>query len=410
MRVAFVALVLLLASPGLAVTFNVSVETDGNDANPGDGICNNGFNQCTLRAAIQQSNALLGADTVLLPEGVYRLTVQRDTDVADNQSGDLDVTSAITLIGVGDDSPCNGSGCTVIDGSKVKDRVFDVHGGGDVVIQDLVILNGKAQKDDANNAQPGQVSGGCLRIDGAGAGLTLENVTVQRCKSPGDGGCVGFTEFSAGNISDTFLEKCQAKDAGGGVDADAATLTLDRVTISKSKAQTGGGVAASGGTLTLKNVTLSKNKGKVGGGLAVESDAAVTVNNTTFFDNKGKDSACIFADDATQTTPVTVSNSLLRSGGKELNCLGPIESEGGNLENGVTCPFTGANDCPDCDPSIVSQLIDNGGEVPTHAIEQNSQAINRGNAMTCETTDARDFPRNGTCDSGAFEFGATPPP
>jgi hypothetical protein len=406
MRIALLASVLLLASPGLADDFQVTVEYDAPDADLGNAACDDGTGECTLRAAIQQANQTVGPDNVFLGQGVFALTLKRDTDVPDDDTGDLDVTNgAVTISGVGDDSDCDGDGCTAVDAKKAKDRAFDVHAGGDLVLQNLSVRSGKAAKDDFNETQVEEVSGGCIRVENT---LVLEEVVVHSCKSPDDGGCIGFTDASDGSIEETFIHGCKTKDSGGGIEADSATVTLDKVTIAKSKAAEGGGIEATFGTLTLRNVTLSNNKGKLGGGVYVESDATVAINNSTFVNNKGKDSESIFVDELSQLTPITLENSLLR-GKKELNCLGPIQSLGHNVDNGTTCPANGPQDCPDCDPGIVEDLVDNGGEVPTHAIESDSQAINRGDNATCETTDARGAPRVNTCDSGAFEFGGTPP-
>jgi CSLREA domain-containing protein len=47
-----------------ASTFTVNSTGDGADSNTGDGVCNDGAGNCTLRAAIQQANATSGADTI----------------------------------------------------------------------------------------------------------------------------------------------------------------------------------------------------------------------------------------------------------------------------------------------------------------------------------------------------------
>src|SRR6185312_3209246 len=56
---------LLAAMPVVAVTgpgiFVVNVGTDGGDANPGDGACADAGGKCSLRAAIEEGNALSGA-------------------------------------------------------------------------------------------------------------------------------------------------------------------------------------------------------------------------------------------------------------------------------------------------------------------------------------------------------------
>ena len=398
MRSAVLTLCLFLASPALAVDFFVDVTTDGTDALPGNGACADGAGQCPLRAAIQEANELAGPDNVFLNEGLYLLTIKRDDDLPDDETGDLDVMSEISVFGAGQEGSCDGIGCTAIDGKKAKDRVFDVHApAGDILLEDLSVRNGKAAKDDSNDTQVDEVSGGCIRVGGE---LHLDNVVVERCKSPDDGGCIGFTDGSNGDFFETFLDRCKTKDSGGGIEVDLATLSADRVTIANSKAGEGGGIETTGGTLDLRNLTFSRNKAKAGGGLSSESDAAVSVNNATFFDNQAKEGASIRGDDSSQFTPIAVSNSLVRTGGKELNCFGPVDSQGGNLDNGVTCDF----ECSDCNPSIVSDLLDNGGAVPTHAIDADSEAINNGVDLTCEPTDARGFARNGVCDSGAYEF------
>ncbi|HYJ08041.1 MAG TPA: CSLREA domain-containing protein, partial [Polyangiaceae bacterium] len=54
-----------------AVTFTVNTEVDGPDDNPGDGLCATSSGACTLRAAIEETNVLIGPDTVDLPAGQY---------------------------------------------------------------------------------------------------------------------------------------------------------------------------------------------------------------------------------------------------------------------------------------------------------------------------------------------------
>lgn len=68
--VAAAAVVILLSMviPGniaIAQTvYTVTTVGDGGDNNPGDGVCNDGTGDCTLRAAIEEANALVGTDTI----------------------------------------------------------------------------------------------------------------------------------------------------------------------------------------------------------------------------------------------------------------------------------------------------------------------------------------------------------
>ena len=72
----FVTSVQAHAKPNLAgKTFIVKSAADSPDANVGDGKCKSVAGKCTLRAAIQESNALAGPNTILVPQGEYKLTV-----------------------------------------------------------------------------------------------------------------------------------------------------------------------------------------------------------------------------------------------------------------------------------------------------------------------------------------------
>ncbi len=400
------SLALGLALPAFAADINVTTTADGNDVMPGDGVCNDGTAQCTLRAAIQTANLLAGPDDVILPAGLLELSLRRDTDLPDPQTGDLDVTSDITVVGAGNATPCEGVGCTCIDGKGGKDRIFDVAVGGTLRLEQLIVKNGKAAKGDLNPVQFEEISGGCIRVAGM---LETEDVVIQRCSSPDDGGCIGFIDGSTGSLEKTFIDGCKTKDAGGGIEVDASDVDLDQVTIRGGKASDeGGAVELSGGTLDVANGTFSGNSAGEGGGIEAESGAIVTLNNSTFVNNKAKDGAAIRNDG--NSASIEISNSLLRTGSKENNCGGSITSEGGNLENGVLCNFSfGAGDCPDCDPGVVEELADNGGPVPTHALDFDSQAISLGQNASCEATDARGAARVGNCDAGSFEFGGVVP-
>jgi CSLREA domain-containing protein len=406
------SLACVLATPAWAGggggSIDVTTTLDGADPNPGDGVCNDGTGACTLRAAVQTANAVAGSNIVNLPAGVYELTLKRDADLPDAVTGDLDVTTVIDVVGAGHASGCDGFGCTVIDAKGGKDRAFDVSTEGELRLENLGVRNGKAAKGDFNPVQlDPEISGGLVRVAGQ---LETEDVVMERGSSPDDGGCIGFVDGASGTLETTVITDCKTKDGGGAVESDFADVELDRVTLARSKASDeGGGAEVSGGTFDVENATFSGNSGGEGGGIAAEDGAAVTINSSSFVNNKSKDGAAV-QNDADSPATVEISNSLLRTAGKENNCSGTILSEGGNLENGTLCNFTfGGGDCPDCNPSVVEELADNGGPVPTHALNADSQAINNGENASCANTDARGAARVGDCDSGSFEFGGVVP-
>ena len=88
-----------VASPARALVLRVGSGDDAVDAAPGDGVCASAADECTLRAAIQEANAMLGVDLILLPDGVVSLSLAGEEDAS--LSGDLDVTETVEVRGEG---------------------------------------------------------------------------------------------------------------------------------------------------------------------------------------------------------------------------------------------------------------------------------------------------------------------
>src|ERR687894_2037306 len=61
------------ASAAAAFPITVNDTRDLPDQSVGNGVCATNGGRCTLRAAIQEANALIGADTINVPTGVYEL-------------------------------------------------------------------------------------------------------------------------------------------------------------------------------------------------------------------------------------------------------------------------------------------------------------------------------------------------
>ena len=119
---------------GAVQTYMVTSTADIANSSPTSKVCATaGTNPvCTLRAAIQASNANSGTDTIILPAGVYTLTIAgRNEDAA--ATGDLDITDPVNITGV--------AGSTIIDGNGI-DRVFDVFASGTTTISGVTIRNG----------------------------------------------------------------------------------------------------------------------------------------------------------------------------------------------------------------------------------------------------------------------------
>ncbi len=114
MTLAFLLTTAVTSAP--AATFTVDTTTDAVDTVAGDGVCATAGGACSLRAAVQEANALAGADTIDLPAGTYVLTLGGGAEDA-AASGDLDVTEPLTIDGAG-------VGVSIIDGNDAS-RVIE---------------------------------------------------------------------------------------------------------------------------------------------------------------------------------------------------------------------------------------------------------------------------------------------
>src|SRR5918992_1041798 len=135
-----VALLLLgLAVPAAAdaAIFKVNNTRDEVDTNPGNGQCQtfSGAGQCSLRAAIQESNASIGHDTILIQPGVYELEIPTVNDDLP-ETGDYDIHGSVTFGKALDGAGQPFAGDVIVDGGFPPEnnadavglvRLFEIH-------------------------------------------------------------------------------------------------------------------------------------------------------------------------------------------------------------------------------------------------------------------------------------------
>lgn len=210
--------------PVVAATFVVTTVNDLPDAVPGDGIClAAGANACTLRAAVQETNALPGEDRIQLPslQPRFRLLIA-GTGQEDAATGDLDITDDVVIEGIG-------PGVATID-ANLLDRVFDIFPPARVVIRNLVLQAGRV-----NAAGGGIRNGSILRIEG----VTVQNNSVDT----GAGG--GVANLPGGQltvVNSTFFNNNAATlgQGGGLANLTDAVARLESVTFLNNVANAGG--------------------------------------------------------------------------------------------------------------------------------------------------------------------------
>jgi CSLREA domain-containing protein len=395
------------AAPQAGVAFVVNSPADSVDAAPGDGICATSAGVCTLRAAVQESNALTGARVITLPAGTYTLTIP-GREEASGATGDLDLTSSSADITI------NGAGAatTVIDANLV-DRAFELSGGA-LTLTDLTVQNGLPN-----------ASGGCFNV-GSQTRLTLLRTTVRQCT--GTAGGAVYAEYTSPGPSltnVTITDSTIAHNSGGGIHLISATSTIIRSAIHGNTAGTGGGLYIlntylASTTVVVANTTISGNSATSSGGAvfyAALSGTRLALSSVTIASNSsGKDGA-VTVESGTRVTsggPFEVRNTIIanNSGSGSDNCVlrSALTDRGNNLEYpGTTCGFTLASDRR-ANPAL-GPLGDYGGPTKTHDLRPGSPAIDAGDSATCAASpisgvDQRGLPRSGACDIGAYEFDA----
>lgn len=273
-----VVITAVLATPSaLAASHRVTGAGDAPDATPGDGICATSAGDCTLRAAIQEANATIVADQIVVPAGTYTLAVPPAAANLD-ESGDLDILRPLTIVGDGRET-------TRIDAAGL-DRVLEIHWtAGNVAITGLTITGGATSE-----------TGGGIRNDSTGT-VRLGQVAITRSTATEAGGGIGTGgDITPGRIElvDSVVAGNATEGEGGGIHLGAGSVKLTRTEVSGNTARGGGGVYNAGvvsqtgvpSRVDVTNSTITGNAASANGaGLANDADGQLVVTGSTVTGN-----------------------------------------------------------------------------------------------------------------------------
>ncbi|MFK8012631.1 MAG: choice-of-anchor Q domain-containing protein [Marinicellaceae bacterium] len=394
-----ITLSLLLPLMSKAVVFNVNTFDDLIDINPGDGICEATVStgDCSLRAAINETNALPSADTIEVPAGTYVLTLLGNDDFG--LVGDLDSTSVDLII--------SGAGMnqTIIDGGST-DRIFDIS-QSNLTIRDLTLQNG--------GDPVSTVSGGAMIYAGSPShSLILERVKFDNNRANSAAGlyAVGSTDNrSQVSITESVFINNSTVDLGitnqfgPAIFCNDCDMIAQAITVSHS----GSGqkaIRVEGGSLELINSTISHNQE---GGIR-STNADVLVKFSTFYENGSQDLSFFSFDDSNQ---FQVGYSVFQTS-ININCqAGDLpESLGYNVTSDDSCEFNMVGDTQLKDAEL-GLLGANGGLTQTHLPSLSSMLINQVPMANCLDLmnnplmqDQRGFERpvDSLCDIGSVEL------
>jgi len=434
-----------------AAEFIVNTPADTVDISNGDGVCATADNDCSLRAAIQEANALAGADTITIPPGIYKLAITGNAEDS-AATGDLDITSVITINGAGADQ-------VFIDGMAI-DRVFDIIYNnsqsvlGDATINGVTIRNGTTANSgfgggirsqgvlvlndsnvDRNNSVPGGAGIHAFFYGYPISGrLEINRSVISHNSTPSNGGGLYIENIPAvirdSVIRDNWNSFGSIPMQGGGIyhvssNFPPVSLAIDNSSLYSNTATNQGGALYSvgGSIITIENSTMSGNAASstlssegYGGGAFffgdISNPANVTLTNVTIANNSaGNGGGGIYLEDSSAAggAAVTLIDTLFSANingdclDADTGSVNAINETGTSLDSDGSCGVT----LSATDPQL-EVLNDNGGPGLTHALAGSSPAIN--SASACLANDQRSFSRPASsCDIGAYELEGNAP-
>lgn len=260
--VALTCSALLLPGTALAATYTVTSDADSGAA--------------SLRDAVAQANANPGSDLIVFDSGVTSISLSAPA---------IEITDSVTI---NDGMPINiagpgGNSAQFItkDSAPSVSRIFTIS-SGTVTLNNMFLSDGDA----------GTENGGALLI-AAAADVTLNDVTLALNQSggaaAGQGGGAIFNQgqLTMNNCLVTENTVTGAAGNGGGIfNASGAQLTMNDGSVTFNIAnRAGGGIENNGGSVTLNDVSVRDNTVNTapgnGGGLHSQP-GEVTVNGGAF--------------------------------------------------------------------------------------------------------------------------------
>jgi predicted outer membrane repeat protein len=238
---------------------------------------------------------------------------------------------------------------------------------------------------------------------------TITNSTVSGNSAGFDGG--GLLNFETLTLINSTVADNNASQSGGGIANEAGILEVTNSTLSGNVAASAGGgmFNPAGAAADLLNTTLSGNTADTGGGIYTGGE--LTLTSSTMAANDAPTASAIYDPGTPDAGPRSIANTLI-----EGDCAGSLLDSGGhNIESPAdTCGFDQDTDRPVEDQLNLGPLQDNDGPTKTHALLENSVAIDQIPKADCVhgagdplTADQRGEPRpagvSSTCDVGAFE-------
>lgn len=389
--------------------FVVDTVADVPDDDTSDDLCSTSAGDCSLRAAVEQANAMPGAQGILVPNGTYDLNHPTLEDRS------LRLTSDIVIHG-------ESTTGVRIDGNATS-RIFETSGDF-VELAYLTIRNGRTTE-----TTPNRYGAGILVT--SNTRLLISHCLIAGNSALENGGGLFINTTSDVTILDSeFRGNSSQTENGGAIDFYGGTLNIERSLFVDNEAVYGSVIRhTSGDPVTIRSSTMVENTAAIGT-IACDTwtlTAPLTLTNVTIVNNEATDlcgGIYIHAND----NNVILASSILAgntASGEPENCYssneGFVTSLGFNIisDDAAGCADTSSfneDDLLETDPLLEAELTDHGGPTRVLSPRAASPAVDGvGSSGECTTFDqtgaARPFDGDGdgdaACDIGAYEL---PPP
>jgi CSLREA domain-containing protein len=300
--VVVVSIGVLAAKPAHATTFTVNSTSDEADKSPGDGVCQiTTADQCTLRAAIEESNAFAGADTIAfnIPGSGVQPISPGDGLLTTRGEELPTITKRVTIDGytqpgakentLTQPDRTNAELKIELHGASAENYCFGLNvAANNVVIRGLVINNFEFCGSANSSTAPGiRLSGTGHRVEGNFIGTNASGTAIDRnargvSLSEADGSTIGGTAREDRNlISGNVRSGVEAFGGSSGNTIQGNIIGPDKNgnALAGSNAVDGGVVISSGtGNRILSNSIFSN--GSTAAALGIDlGDNGVTAND-----------------------------------------------------------------------------------------------------------------------------------
>lgn len=301
--------------------------------------------------------------------------------------GQLHVDKSIRIQGAG-------SGLTTIDGLQ-KSRILKIDDGlptaSKVGVRELTLINGHANGENDAARDRNDQGGGIYCVEN----LVLTRVKIDGCYASVGGGLYGAGGTFIGGkhinfrIQESTICNNNAREAGAMMADRWTSVTMQRCTVSGNSGQLSGAISQMGLKLRLEDCTFSSNRGWFTSTLRVMG--VLQIVRTTITDNhsRSREPAIYRLRPWTGFDNSTLIENSIISGntadGAPADLYAPPEDaqvRHSLIGSSFFSPIAFAvneNNLFGVDP-LLGPLADNGGPTATHALQEDSPAIDAGSS------------------------------